>query len=224
MTDTPRARVLDLLKRFGPIAAEALGEQLGVTAMAVRQQLYALENEGFAAHVAAPKGASKGRGRPVKLWRATPAADSFFPDTHAALAVDLISQMRDAFGEDGLDKLLAKRTAAQEAVYRAKTDAKRSLKARLDALVKIRSAEGYMAEVRRDSDTGDYLFIENHCPICAAAALCQGLCREELALFRRVLGEGIHVERISHIVAGASRCAYRVTAPKRQLPAGRAKP
>ncbi|HET7335945.1 MAG TPA: metalloregulator ArsR/SmtB family transcription factor [Rhizomicrobium sp.] len=210
MTDTPRARVLDLLKRFGPVAADALGEKLGVTAMAVRQQLYSLEEDGLVTHETGPKDPSKGRGRPLKLWRATPAADSYFPDSHAALALDLIGQMRDAFGEDGLDTLLAKRTAAQEITYRAKTDAKRSLKARLDALVKIRSAEGYMAEVRRDPETGDYLFVENHCPICAAAALCQGLCREELALFRRVLGDGVSVERISHIVAGASRCAYRV--------------
>jgi predicted ArsR family transcriptional regulator len=37
------------------------------------------------------------------------------------------------------------------------------------------------------------------------------LCREELALFEKVLGTGVKVERISHIMAGAGRCAYRVT-------------
>jgi len=78
-------------------------------------------------------------------------------------------------------------------------------------LAKIRSAEGYLAEVRRDSETGAWLFVENHCPICAAARLCTGLCREELALFHRVLGRNIKVERLSHILAGAGRCAYRVT-------------
>ena len=67
-----------------------------------------------------------------------------------------------------------------------------------------------MAEVRRDGE--DFLFVENHCPICAAARLCTGLCREELALFKRVLGSGIEVERTSHILAGAGRCAYRVRA------------
>jgi len=53
--------------------------------------------------------------------------------------------------------------------------------------------------------------VENHCPICAAARICQGLCREELALFHRVLGKNVRVERLSHILAGAGRCAYRVT-------------
>jgi len=53
--------------------------------------------------------------------------------------------------------------------------------------------------------------VENHCPICAAARLCTGLCREELNLFRKVLGRDVRIERISHILAGANRCAYRVT-------------
>jgi predicted ArsR family transcriptional regulator len=57
---------------------------------------------------------------------------------------------------------------------------------------------------------GSFLLVENHCPICAAAAACQGLCRSELAVFRAVLGTEIAIERIDHILAGARRCAYRI--------------
>src|SRR5260370_300875 len=59
---------------------------------------------------------------------------------------------------------------------------------------------------------GSMLLAENHCPICAAASTCQGLCREELSLFRAVLGDKARVERTDHILAGARRCAYRITA------------
>ena len=204
---TGRAAVLDLLKREGPIASEDLAARLGVTSMAIRQHLAGLEGEGLAAHEAR----SGARGRPAKLWRSTPAANERFPDSHSALAADLVMQMKKAFGEEGLDKILKLRTAEQEKIYGARMADKRSLKARLDALARIRSQEGYMADVRRDPETGDWLFVENHCPICAAARLCTGLCREELALFNRVLGGDVQVERVSHIVAGASRCAYRVT-------------
>ncbi|MGH7865744.1 MAG: hypothetical protein ACREQB_12195, partial [Candidatus Binataceae bacterium] len=69
--------------------------------------------------------------------------------------------------------------------------------------------QGYMAECSRRAD-GAYLLIENHCPICAAARSCQGLCRDELALFRAALGAGVEVERIEHILAGARRCAYLI--------------
>lgn len=202
-----RAAVLELLKREGPVAAETLADRLGITAMAVRQHLSGLEEEGLAVH----RARANGRGRPAKLWRVTPKADSHFSDSHSALASDLVQQIRKAFGEDGLDRLLELRTADQEKAYLARMGDRSSLKARLDALARIRAEEGYMAEVRRDPNGSGWLFVENHCPVCAAAKICTGLCREELALFHRVLGRKVRVERMSHIVAGAGRCAYRVT-------------
>jgi predicted ArsR family transcriptional regulator len=73
----------------------------------------------------------------------------------------------------------------------------------------VRTEEGYMAEVRREKG-GSFLLVENHCPICAAANACQGFCSTELDLFRSVLGPGVEVERVEHIVSGDRRCAYRV--------------
>ena len=204
---TGRAAVLDLVKRLGPIAAEKLAEKLGVTAMAVRQHLAGLEDEGLATHEAKPAA----RGRPAKYWRATEKASAHFPDTHAQLALDLIGQMQKTFGEKGMDALLKLRTIDQANTYQAAMGKARTLKARLDALAAIRSKEGYMAEVRREPETGALLFVENHCPICAAARLCTGLCREELSLFHKVLGRDVKIERLSHILAGAGRCAYRVS-------------
>ena len=205
---TGRLAVLDLVQRDGPVSADSMAEKLGLTAMAVRLHLGALLAEGLAGFTVE----SRPRGRPVQMWSATAKAAAQFADSHSALAVDLIAQMKKAFGDDGMDRILTLRTAEQEKAYRAKTDTARSLRGKLDQLAKIRSAEGYMAEVRRENDTGAWLFMENHCPICAAARLCAGLCREEIALFHRVLGKGVKVERLSHILAGAGRCAYRVTA------------
>lgn len=203
-----RLAVLSLIKTEGPISADSLAERLKLTAMAVRLHLGALLMERLASFVEE----ARPRGRPVQMWSTTARANSYFSDSHSALAADLVVQMKKVFGEEGLDRLLKARTTDQEKAYRAKTDAARTLKGKLDQLAKIRSAEGYMAEVRRETDTGDWLFVENHCPICATARLCTGLCREELALFHRVLGRDVKVERLSHILAGAGRCAYRVTA------------
>ena len=46
-----------------------------------------------------------------------------------------------------------------------------------------------MAECAAQPD-GSFILAENHCPICVAAKSCQGLCREELDLFRAALGPG----------------------------------
>ena len=204
-----RAAVLDLIKREGPVAAEKLAERLGITAMAVRQHLAALEADGLAAHEARPAT----RGRPAKYWRVTEKAADHFPNSHALLATDLIGQMKKAFGDKGLDALLKLRTIDQAETYGEALRSAHTLKARLEALAAIRSKEGYMAEVRREPETGAWLLVENHCPICAAARLCTGLCREELSLFHKVLGRDVKIERISHIIAGAGRCAYRVSGP-----------
>ena len=66
-----------------------------------------------------------------------------------------------------------------------------------------------MAEWSHGED-GAYLLIENHCPICAAAAACQGFCRSELALFQTMLAPA-QVKRVEYILADARRCAYLVT-------------
>jgi predicted ArsR family transcriptional regulator len=83
-----------------------------------------------------------------------------------------------------------------------------ALEERVMRLVRLRAAEGYMAESFRRDD-GTYVIIENHCPICAAAAACKGFCRSELALFTRLLAPA-QVERSEHLLAGSRRCSYLV--------------
>ncbi|MEX2408276.1 MAG: MarR family transcriptional regulator, partial [Rhodovibrionaceae bacterium] len=156
---------------------------------------------------------SRVQGRPTKLWRLTEAAAEFFPDGHGELVAGLLEDLRATLGEDAMNRLLAQRTARQTADYRKRLDGTESLRDRLQGLAALRSEEGYMAEVAAQAD-GSFLLIENHCAICAAARACTGLCAQELACFQAVLGEKVHIERISHILAGAARCAYRVKASR----------
>jgi predicted ArsR family transcriptional regulator len=200
------AVVLDLLKREGPVSADSLAAALNLTSMAVRLHLSSL----FMLDLARYKEEARPRGRPVQMWSATSKADAYFADSHAALTADLIAQTRRAFGEDGMERILELRTAEQEKIYRAKVNPRLALRYRLDALAKLREAEGYMVEIHADPDSKGWLFTENHCPVCVAARACNGICREELVLFRSVLGDDVTIERVSHILAGATRCAYRV--------------
>ncbi len=152
-------------------------------------------------------------GRPAKLWRLTGAADALFPDGHADLTLDLIQSIRTAFGDDGMDRLLEIRAARQSESYDAAIGDAKTIRSRLNRLAKLRTAEGYMATVEKDTD-GNWLLVENHCPICAAASACTGICAAELDIFRNALGDDVAVERTDHIPAGARRCASRVTSRK----------
>src|SRR5262245_49070294 len=183
-----------------------LAKKLRLTPMAVRQHLYALQQEQLVTSEERPVPL----GRPAKYWSLTADADRLFPDAYAELSVALIGAVGDAFGPAGVKRMLDSRSARLQAQYTARTAPFKSVEGKLRELARVRTEEGYMAEVRalehhgkvRDEDNGGFLFIENHCPICAAAAACQGFCTSELDLFRSVLGPGTRVERAEHIVSG----------------------
>jgi predicted ArsR family transcriptional regulator len=124
--------------------------------------------------------------------------------------VDLLRGVETVFGLEGLEKLLGDRTQRQIQAYTAKlaefTD---DWQARVAAIARLRSQEGYMAEVI-EQPANVLLLVENHCPICAAARTCQKLCGSELEVFRTVLGATVTVERVEHILQGDRRCAYRI--------------
>jgi predicted ArsR family transcriptional regulator len=201
-------RVLLELKTRGPSTAARVARRLGVTPMAVRQHLYRLRREGLVDY----SDERRPVGRPARLWRLSSRAHSRFPDSHAELAVGVIRAVRRAFGQKGLDRVVAERRRRALAAYRARIPARAPLARRVAALARLRREEGYMAEWRRDAD-GALLLIENHCPINPAARVCPSLCGAELDLFRAVLGRAVAVGRTEHILAGQRRCAYRI-APK----------
>lgn len=207
MSETTVDRILFRLKTRGPESIAALSEAFGVTTEAVRQLLVKLEADGLVTF----EDQRAGRGRPKRLWRLTDAGHGRFPDRHSDLTVGLLDAVRAEFGEAGLDRLIARREADQRAAYAQATAGAAGLEARVAKLVELRDREGYMAEWQREED-GSLLLIENHCPICAAAAKCQNLCRSELAVFQEALGQDVVVERVDHVLAGGRRCAYRVKA------------
>jgi predicted ArsR family transcriptional regulator len=151
----------------------------------------------------------RGVGRPTQLWSLTAEGQRRFPDTHAELTVNLLRTVRETLGEEALERLISVREAETREAYAREMESAPDLESRVTRLAEIRDREGYMAEARREGNA--FLLIENHCPICAAAAECQGFCRAELQVFQEALGPGATVERLEHIQAGARRCAYRIT-------------
>ncbi len=202
---SPSDDVLFFLKTRGPAHTMEIAQHQGVSRQAVRIHMEKLAAEGLVEHTI-----ERARvGRPRRSWSLTPMGHQRFPDTHAQMTVELIDAVREEFGSRGLERLIARREASTRQGYDRALAGAASLEDRLARLAHARAAEGYMAEWRAQED-GSYLLLENHCPICAAAEACQGFCRSELLLFRALLAPAT-VERTEHILAGARRCAYRVT-------------
>jgi len=202
-----RETIINALKLRGDSRADELAEPLGLTAMAVRQHLYQLQEEGAVTCVSK----AEGRGRPAKFWKLTPKADVYFMDTHRDLSLDLIESIKTSLGEAALDKVVSHRSHKQLQHYRKSTQKATTLAEQLSLLAKARSNEGYMADAVENPD-GSFLFFENHCPICEAAKACSGLCKKELEVFKETLGEKVSIEREEHLLKGARRCSYKVKA------------
>lgn len=204
MTSTPD-RLLYQLKSRGPQPAATLAGACAITPMGAHKQLQSLQAQGLvSAHDEAD-----GPGRPKRMWTLTAAGHARFPDRHGELAVQLIRQAAAVLGPDAVDRLIAAREEEQQSGYDAALSGLATVGARVRRLAELRSGEGYMARAEKHGKA--WLLVEDHCPICAAATTCQGLCRSELQIFARCLGDGVHVERVEHVLAGGRRCAYRIS-------------
>ncbi|CDG89594.1 transcriptional regulator [Xenorhabdus bovienii] len=201
---TVSERLLMLLKTRGAMQASDAGKILGTSGEAARQQFVKLAKEGLVE----AESETRGVGRPTQLWHLTDKGHARFPNTHAELTVQLLTIIRSQLGETAMDLIINTREQKTSASYKIAMENAEGLQEKIERLVAIRNQEGYMAQYSVQED-GAILFIENHCPICAAATVCQGFCRAELKLFQEILQA--EVERTEYILNGARRCAYRIT-------------
>lgn len=206
MTQTSTSeRVLFHIKTHGQSTAQQIAKKFEITPMGAHKILQGLTEAGLVRY----NDIAAGRGRPRRYFSLTKNGHARFPDRHAEITVDLISHVKNLFGDSGMDKLIAAREAQQLERYTDKS--KKSLKQRVEYLAAMRSDEGYMARVEK-GENGELLLIEDHCPICAAAKACQGFCRSELAIFQIILGPEVHISRTEHILSNDRRCAYIIRA------------
>jgi predicted ArsR family transcriptional regulator len=204
-SDRTADRLLFLLKTHGALTTSELAQLLRITVPAVRGHLNRLGTEGLVTTELVRAGV----GRPAQSWSLSGSAHARFPDTHAETLVGVLDALRETLGDAALQQVIDARSRETEAEYRRHMAPCRSLPERLDALARLRSRDGYMADVQETD--GGWVLAEQHCPICAAARTCQRFCQNELEMFRRLLGDEAVVERCEYLLTGARRCAYRVT-------------
>ncbi|RBL94059.1 MarR family transcriptional regulator [Chitinophaga flava] len=193
-----------LIKTRGPLSAAELAGELGITTEGARLQLVKLAEEGLLL----AESISKGVGRPMQIWSLTPMGNARFPDSHTELTVDIIQTIKTVLGPEALANVIKAREKNQQEKYHTALEGITGIENRLTAFAAIRTTEGYLAEWRKEGDI--FLFIENHCPICCAAATCDNICTSEMNTFISVIGEDVQVTRLDHIINGARRCVYKI--------------
>ena len=197
--------ILAQLKEQGAMTSGELAQILNMTSMGARQHLLRLEQQELVSAFSQKATV----GRPKLLWQLTTKANARFPDRHADITVQLIDSVKNIFGEQGLEKLIAEREKKILSSYQQALSQCESLLTKVTKLSELRADEGYMASIEKITDN-EYLLIESHCPICSAATSCQNFCRSELAIFQQCFGERYLIARDEYLLTGGRRCTYRI--------------
>lgn len=202
-----RKAALALLLRLGEATATDLSVQLEVSVQAMRRHLRSLEDDQLVE--ASPT--SNGPGRPTNRWRLTPAGHSRFPDGSDHFALGLLQSLADSMPPETIRGLMSQQALAKASDYRGRIG-DGPLVQRLERLVEIRKAEGYLAELDRDLDdpaAETWLINEFHCSVMRIAEAFPMICDQELQLIGQTLPD-CQVERVHWRLEEGHSCGFRL--------------
>jgi len=196
-----RERVVRSILVNGASTAAALGERLDLTPAAVRRHLDVLLEEGMIEAREPRSQATRGRGRPAKVFVLTEAGRDHFDQQYDDLAVQALRFLAETGGDDAVREFANRRVGFIEDRFDA-TLADNPHLSPTEALAQIFTEEGYAASVR-DVSVGDQL-CQQHCPVSHVAHEFPQLCEAETEAIGRVLGR--HVQRLATIAHGDGVC------------------
>lgn len=189
-----------------PRTVAELGDELGISQVAVRRHLTRLLDEGW---VAGSTDAPHGPGRPVTRYLLTTDGHQLLPQGYAALAEELLAFISDTIGQGGLAAYLTWRGRRRVARLADAIDAD-DLDGRLAQLAEALTDAGSTATIEASDD--GVVLRQHHCTVMDVAREHPELCHAEAAEFARVLGDGVTIERGASRAIGDLTCECAVVA------------
>ena len=208
--------ILQLLLKQGQATAQELADTLEISPQAIRRHLKDLELEGLIAY----NSVQVGMGRPQHVYELTNQGRERFPNRYDEFAISFLDTLAQTVGHEQVSQILQKQWQRKALEYRRKVG-KGSLKERVEKLVELRKAEGYMAEwysvesEEPNSHREHYILTEHNCAISNVAESFPSVCGHELEMFGAIL-EDCTVERTHWIVNGEHRCGYLIIGGNRE--------
>ncbi|HEX3929579.1 MAG TPA: metalloregulator ArsR/SmtB family transcription factor [Nocardioides sp.] len=205
-----RERVVRTILVDGPSTAADLAARLDLTPAAVRRHLDHLMAQGALEARDPRPTATRGRGRPAKVFAITEAGRAHFDQQYDDLAVQALRYLAETGGDEAVLEFARRRVAFIERDYGIVTAAEPDLSP-AEALARVFSSEGYAAAVRSlpllpqaDGGVAVEQLCQQHCPVSHVAHEFPQLCEAETEAIGRVLGR--HVQRLATIAHGDGVC------------------
>lgn len=200
---TTRRAIIEALRRASGLSADQLAAHLGLTAMAVRKHLAALQAEGLLTS----RVERRPVGRPVHLYLLAPAAQEALPQQYQSLTVELLDDLRDLDGGEKV-ALLFQRRAERAYATLAPAMVAQPFADQVQLIAEYLDEQGFLADWEKTPE-GDYLLKEHNCAIYGVACSAPEACACEFDLIQRLLPTTT-IEREERIIDGDSACCYRL--------------
>lgn len=203
-----RDGVLAVLLREGEATAAELAELLNVSVQAMRRHLRSLEDDAL---VEASTSAA-GPGRPTNHWRLTSQGQERFGDSSETFALDLLHSMAAHLPQETIASLMAQQAEEKARHYRSQIGSG-PLEERLERLIELRRAEGYVADLSPDpseeATPGAWTIREHHCSVIRIAEEFPQVCDQELQLLRLTFPD-CQIERVHWRLQEGHSCGFRL--------------
>ncbi|MBP1989922.1 helix-turn-helix transcriptional regulator [Paenibacillus eucommiae] len=197
-----REQIVQMLKTNGELSTKDLTEQLGITGMAVRRHIDALERDGLIES----RTLRQPMGRPTAIYSLTEEADRHFPKKYHAIALDLLGELAKEAGESQVNHLFDMRKETLYNKYSGSMDHK-NLAEKVSTLADIQNENGYMVEWQQKNEN-EFILEEHNCPISKIANKYNHACQCELGLFENLLDADI--TRTECLAKGGKKCVYLI--------------
>ena len=210
-----RARVARLILELGPSTASVIGSRLGLTPAAIRRHLDNLLAEGLIETRTARTYASRGRGRPARLFASPTRAGARSSTPTTTWPAARCGSWPTTAGPAAVEEFARHQVAELERRYGPAVAAAPPGE-RVQALADALSADGYAASTvaapaaeKAPVGSGGEQLCQHHCPVAHVAAEFPQLCEAETEAFGRLLG--VPVQRLATIAHGDGVCTTHVT-------------
>jgi predicted ArsR family transcriptional regulator len=203
VTDSTKKILYLLRKSEGGVTIEELCKSLHVTPMAVHRPLTLLEDRGL---VSSEILRFQKRGRPVRIYKLTEAADELFPKNYENLLLEVLGHLDAREGMSRIKKLFEACFKRSAETSREKMKGK-DLRSRVEMLSGILNENNYMTE-QKQINKDQFLIKMLNCPIFKVAKEYPQACSCEQHFLSDVLQA--NVERDHHILNGQNYCSYRI--------------
>jgi len=197
-----RQKIINYLKKSDWMTVSELSKKVGITPMAVRQHLLALDRQGIVRNVVKKTGI----GRPVFLYGLTERAESIFPKSYGKFINEVFSSIVELEGFEKLDGIFRQRKERMLKERFSVLSELPDMRGRLSTLAEMLNQDGYMAELEEQGE--GFSLRQFNCPISEISANYTEPCKYELELYRDLLGEG--VSRQECLREGGTSCTYTV--------------